>query len=109
MSVETKGKPVDHSYRSETNKGVERPAYGSAGDGESFTGDIGTKIGDLADRTVQKVHHAADAANDVGHTAMKKAQNGHAAVCDFTKQNPTAALLMAFGVGAILARLLPKW
>ena len=80
--------------------------------------DLGDKPSDMADDVSNKAREAGytlmDRASDVGHSVQEaghniaeKSKHTHQAICGFTKENPTAAVLMAFGLGALLARILP--
>lgn len=79
---------------------------------------------DLADRESDMVHSIAetreagvpvrDGAGEAGDSMQETRQNiaektkdTHQRICHFTRENPTAAVLMACALGAILIRILP--
>ena len=54
-------------------------------------------------------HNTGDAAHSMQKDAQgisEKATHTHQVICDFTKENPTAALVMAFALGVVLSRFL---
>ncbi len=114
MTTEIKPAGIDSIYRSDQHKSGDRGLT----DGSGGRRDIADKASDLAGGVAHKAREAGDTfmdkASDVGHSIQEtghniaeKGKTSYHAVCDFTKANPTAAVLMAFGIGAILARILP--
>lgn len=116
MATEVKTSGIDNAIRAEHQRINDRA--GMAG-GATTVRELGDKASDLANEVAHKARELGDTlidkASDVGHSMQEtghniaeKSKHTHQAVCDFTKANPTAAVLMAFGLGAILARLLPR-
>ncbi len=116
MATEDKAAGIDSAFRTEHQKANDNT--GMSG-GAGARRDFGDKASDLASEVAHKAREAGDSlmdkASDLGHSVQEtghniaeKSKHTHQAVCDFTKANPTAAVLMAFGLGAILARLLPR-
>lgn len=121
MATEIKSQGIDSNYRTDQQKSGDRTGLtDSAGSGSSTRRDFADKGSDIADDIAHKAKQAGETLKDkaddfghsmqeTGHNIAEKTKHGHKAVCDFTRDNPTAAILIAFGVGAILARVLPKW
>ncbi len=115
MATEFKTAGIENNYRTDHQKSSDR---GGMSDGANARRDLADKASDMADGVANKAKEAGDKfmskASDVGHSMQEtghniaeKSKSGHRAICAFTKENPTAAVLMAFGLGAILARILP--
>lgn len=111
MATEVKTAGIDNTYRSD-QKTSDRTS------GPIARRDLADKASDMADDVAHKAKEAGekliDKASDVGHSMQEtghniaeKTRHTHQVICDFTRENPTAAVLMAFGLGAILARILP--
>lgn len=119
MATEVKAAGTDNTYRSDHLKTNDRTGMADGGAGGSIAKrDIADKASDMADGVAHKAKQAGDTfmdkASDVGHSMqetghniVEKTKHTHQVICNFTKDNPTAAVLMAFGLGAILARILP--
>lgn len=119
MAGDTMTSGIDSPFRSEHQKTTDRARL--SGDSMTNPGvkrDLGEKASDAADDVASKAKDAGDAfidkAGEVGHSMQEtghdiaeKTKHTHQAIRRFTKENPTAAVLMALGVGAILARMLP--
>lgn len=67
------------------------------------------KAKDAGETIKDKASEVGHSMQETGHNIAEKSKTSHQAICKFTRENPTAAVLLAFGVGAILARVLPKW
>ncbi|MCC5785290.1 MAG: hypothetical protein JJU33_01160 [Phycisphaerales bacterium] len=63
-------------------------------------------IGNAARSQHHSTSDAARAMEEAGHHISEKATQTHQVICDFTKENPTAALVMAFALGVVLSRFL---
>ncbi|TVQ74987.1 MAG: hypothetical protein EA380_11750 [Phycisphaeraceae bacterium] len=103
---------TESSFRSDQKPGDRHTYSDGRGDSayaevKSDAKDLGDKASGMIDKVSEKAHSAGDAMMDVGKDVVDHTRDGYTAVCKFTKQNPTAAVLIAFGAGAILARLLP--
>lgn len=119
MASETTTPGIDNPFRSEYQKTSERARLSADSTLNPGTKrDLGDKTSDVADDVASKAKDAGDAfidkAGEVGHSMQEtghniaeKTKHTHQAIRRFTKENPTAAVLMAFGVGAMLARMLP--
>ncbi|TVQ62436.1 MAG: hypothetical protein EA379_05265 [Phycisphaerales bacterium] len=108
MGIETKSAANDSGYRTDAQRASDRASlseHGSAASG--MKRDFGEKATDVADNLAHHAHDAGHAIQDAGQSIAKKSKHAHGAVCSFTKENPTTAVLIAFGIGAILARILP--
>ncbi len=71
-------------------------------------GDCGSKVEDAAESLGERAHAAGARISEGGHQLMERSRSAHQAVCEFTTANPTAALLIAIGFGAIFTRFLPR-
>lgn len=119
MATEVRTSGIDGGYRSEPQKAGDRTGMtDSANSGSSTRRDFADKASDVGDDIAHKAKQAGDTlrdkASDVGHSMQEaghniagRAKHTHQAICSFAKENPTAAVLMAFGLGAMLARILP--
>ncbi|MCC5822624.1 MAG: hypothetical protein LAT64_03520 [Phycisphaerales bacterium] len=112
MANDVKAGGIDTTYRSDYQKRSDRANIaGETGSGRIDIRDDVNKASEMADEIAHKPREACgtfkDKATDVGHAVEGKTKRSHRAICDFTKKNPTAAVLTAFGLGAILARVLP--
>ncbi len=75
-----------------------------------------SRLGDDARRGAGEMAHAGlDAARrgavhaiEVGERAASAARNSHQKMVQFVSANPAASVLVAVGVGALLARLIPR-
>lgn len=119
MATDYKSAASDSGYRTEAQRTNDRTGMsGQSGDTSVMKRDIGDKATDLAndilhkakdvgDDIAHKANDAGHAIHDAGQNIARKTKHAHEVVCDFTKENPTAAVLIAFGIGAIIARILP--
>jgi len=106
MANEIKDAPRESTFRTEQQKLQDRSPFGEPKkDGGHEYVD---KASSVAHDMVDKAHDAGHAVAETGENIAHKFEDAHSQVCGFTKKNPTAALLIAVGVGAILARLLPS-
>jgi ElaB/YqjD/DUF883 family membrane-anchored ribosome-binding protein len=119
MAIETKATGNESMQRSDHQKTGGHTGFIEDGKTSSVTRrDFGDKVSDLADDVKDKAKEAGDtfmekagdvkhSMQDAGHNIAEKSRHTHEAIVHFTRDNPTAAVLMAFGLGAILARILP--
>lgn len=92
---------TDNTYRSDDLKSNDRTGMmDAAANGPCANRDFPDKAFDMAGA----VGHSMQ---ETGKYFEEKTKNTYQAICDFTKENPTAAVLVAFGLGTILARILP--
>lgn len=116
MATEVKAAGIDNAFRTEHQKANDNTGMsGGAGARRDFgdkasglASDVAHKAKDLGDTLMDKASDVGHSMQETGHNIAEKSKHTHQAVCDFTRENPTAAVLMAFGLGAILARLLPR-
>jgi len=119
MANEIKSSGIDNTYRSEHEKRSDsasvvadptKDSIAKRNFSDSASGmadDVAHKAKEAGDTLKDKASDVGHSLQDTGHNIAEKTKHSHKAICDFTKENPTAAVLMAFGVGAILARVLP--
>jgi ElaB/YqjD/DUF883 family membrane-anchored ribosome-binding protein len=116
MATEVKAAGIDNAFRADRQKTSD---YTGMTDAATARRDLGDKASDMASDVAHKAKEAGDTLMDkasdfghsmqeTGHSLAEKAKHTQNAICDFTRENPTAAVLMAFGVGAVLARILPR-
>ncbi|MDX2147483.1 MAG: hypothetical protein SFZ23_08160 [Planctomycetota bacterium] len=53
----------------------------------------------------KSVKHAVDSVYDGAREISHRAQSTHDQMCNYVRENPTAAVLIAVGVGALLGRI----
>jgi len=109
---------MDSSFRTDRSESAARPPFdsgkqtsGKHDEGRhdnSFTKDLGEKAEDAAETLGERAHNAGEVMKAKGQEVMNQSRVAHTAICDFTERNPTAALLIAIGIGAFVARLLPR-
>ncbi len=104
MAMENKTSMTDTAFRSEQKPG-DRHAFTEPRPSDARIHEH--KTSDVIDKVSEKAHSAGETIVDAGKDVVDHTRDGYNAVCKFTKQNPTAAVLLAFGAGAILTRLLP--
>jgi len=121
MANDMKTSGIDSSSRTEHQRTMERGSLtDEKGYGQRGSKDLAEKASDAGDKIAEKASDAgetlAEKAKSAGHAVMEsgedfadRAKGVHSTICKFTKDNPTASVLIAFGAGAVLARLLPKW
>ena len=121
MATEVKTAGIGNTSHADYQKSSDRTGVsGVADSGHQDRRDLGDKVSDKADDFAhkakeagetmkEKASHVGHSMQEAGHNIAEKSKHGHQAICSFTRENPTAAVLMAFGIGAILARILPKW
>lgn len=119
MANEVKAPKIDSSYKSDSQRASDLTGLkDDSGYNPSGDRDLTDRAADKADSFADKAKDAGDSfmdkASDIGHSMQdqghniaEKSKKSHQAICKFTKENPTTAVLMAFGLGAILARVLP--
>ena len=118
MASDVKGTGMENAYRSEHQKSSDRTGLTDGAGGPNAKRDFGDKASDMADDVAHKARQAGgklqnkasnvgDSMQEAGHEFAEKSKHTHEAIVGFTKENPTAAVLLAFGLGAILARILP--
>jgi ElaB/YqjD/DUF883 family membrane-anchored ribosome-binding protein len=101
MALDTKPSALDNPYRTDAQKAGERSSYAE------HKSDVSGAMKEVGDKASNAMDYAADKAHTIGETIADRAEHTHSAICAYTKSNPTTAVLLAFGLGAILARLLP--
>lgn len=114
MTTEVKTARIGSSYHSEYQKASDRAGVtGDAGSGQNTDRGLADNASGMADDVAYKAKKAGDTVKDkageVGHDIAEKSRHAHHAICDFTKENPSVAVAMAFGLGAVIARVLPRW
>lgn len=108
MATEVKPTTNDSTFRPDHQKtGGRISTMSDANSGSDMASDITHKAKEAGDTIKDKTHDVGHSMQDAGHTISEKYKDTHKAICDFTKENPTSAVLIAFGLGAILARILP--
>lgn len=119
MATEVKTSGIDGTYGSDQQKKNDRLGITDSSNAHSNTNrDLSDRASDMADDVSHKAKQTGDTlkekASDIGHSMQEsghhlaeKTKTSHKAICDFTKENPTVAVLMAFGLGAIISRILP--
>jgi ElaB/YqjD/DUF883 family membrane-anchored ribosome-binding protein len=106
MANEIKDATRESSFRTDQHKHNDRSPFGEP---KKDTGhEYVDKASNVAHDMVDKAHDASNAVAETGENIAHKFEEGHKKVCSFTRENPTAAVLIAVGVGAIIARLLPS-
>ena len=104
MASEVKSTGIDSAFRSDHQRIGERDLADRASDKADRMADKAKEAGDTFMDKAGDVKHSVQA---TGHNIAERTKHTHQAICDFTKENPTSAVLLAFGLGAILARVLP--
>lgn len=119
MATEVKSPGIDTSSRSGQQKAGDHTGKTDGADsGPNAWRDLTDKGSDVADDVAHMARQSGDTLKDkaddfgrslqeTGHTIAEQTRDGHEAVCDFTREYPTAAVLMAFGLGVIVAHFLP--
>jgi ElaB/YqjD/DUF883 family membrane-anchored ribosome-binding protein len=113
MATEIKastGSSYDSASRTEQQRTRDGSPY--IGDREAAQAggrDLADKAADVGDRMAESARSAGQCVMDAGGGIAERAKGVHSTVCKFTKDNPMSSILIAFGVGAVLARVLPKW
>ena len=134
MANETKAIGIDSDYRTDQHKTsigmpggaspssiASRDLHGKASDmaddpthkswdadDDSFMDKAKDKAKDAGDAIMHKASDVGYSMKEAGHDIAVKSRHSHQAVCSFARKNPTTAVLLAFGVGAIVARILPR-
>ena len=70
--------------------------------------DVGQCATDIAHAGAEAVQHGADATLEAGRKAAENAGEVHKALCRHVAEHPTSSILIAMGVGALLARVVPR-
>lgn len=119
MATEARTSGIDRHSSSENQKPSDRIGMN---DGLASNSAVNRDFIDKASGTADEIKHKAsdvgqtimDKASDIGHSIQdtghniaEKSKKSHDAICSFTKSNPTAAVLISFGLGALIARILP--
>lgn len=60
------------------------------------------------EHAMEAVTSGADSAREMAHSASKACKQYHETMCDTVRKNPTAAVLVAAGVGVLAGKLLSK-
>lgn len=68
--------------------------------------DAARTVSDLASAGRGLAKEGVHMATDMAKRGGAQAENLHKAMCDFVAERPTTAILIAVGVGALLARML---
>lgn len=61
-----------------------------------------------ASSVTEQMKHGSETAMDAAKKFSGQARNYHGEMCNFVKARPTASVLIALGVGAVVARLLAR-
>lgn len=108
MALDTKPSALDNPYRTDAQKAGDRSSYAEhKSDASGAMKEVGDKASNAMDYAADKAHTIGESIADGGKHIAERAESAHSAICAYTKSNPTTAVLLAFGLGAILARLLP--
>ena len=118
MATDVKSSGMESIHRSGQQSGERAGINAATHEGSSTRYDLKGNEAGSADSIAGKAKEAGDTLMDnasddghsmqeTGHNIAEKSKHAHKAICDFTKENPSAAILLAFGLGAILARVLP--
>ena len=119
MTTEVKAAGMGNTYRSDQQKKNDRVGMDDHASGGSIARRDGSdKATDIAEDVSHKAKEAGETIKDkvsdighslqeTGHNLSEKSKHSHKAMCDFTKENPTVAVLIAFGLGTLVSRILP--
>jgi ElaB/YqjD/DUF883 family membrane-anchored ribosome-binding protein len=95
--------------RHETGKSSDHHRTGFADvkeDLKDLKHDAAAYASDIASTGIDAVKHGADKVVETSKKVGAAAQGTHEKVCDYVSKNPTTSVLIAAGVGAVLARVL---
>lgn len=108
MDSEVKPSGIGNATRSDYQSPGNRSSGSHARrDLDDIADDVADKARDAGDTLKDKASDAAHAMQQTGEDLAEKAKHTHRAICDYTKENPTAAMITAIAVGVILSRILP--
>ncbi len=69
---------------------------------------VGHAAGKGVDAVRHRAEHAMDRTRDSGRRAADSANAAHQRFCDYVCEHPTASVLIAFGIGALASRFIPR-
>jgi ElaB/YqjD/DUF883 family membrane-anchored ribosome-binding protein len=85
------------------------PSFGAVKDDVSRLKDDVTDYASSAAHTgVEAVMAGAERVAETGRKAADIARESHGKMCEYVTAHPTTSVLIAVGIGAVLARLLPR-
>lgn len=70
--------------------------------------DVTSMASDAAHKGIDTVSAGAERAMDVGRQAAHSVKSGHSRMCEYVSEHPTTSVLLAAGIGALLARVLSR-
>lgn len=77
-------------------------------DVQTLKSDVGDCVTPATERSIEAVKHGADSAVETGKKLAESASDAHQSFSRYVSNHPTASILIAFGAGAMLSRLLPR-
>jgi ElaB/YqjD/DUF883 family membrane-anchored ribosome-binding protein len=80
----------------------------SFGDVKNDLSQMKQDVSKLADDATKTAKDGMNATWDSARKVADQVQEGHHKVCEYASSHPTAALLIAVGIGAIAGRLLAR-
>ena len=99
-----KERDADHA----TLRDLKNDAAAVKQDLTTLASDAGDCAAGLAASGAQAAKHGAESVMSTASDIAERTKGAHSQACDYVRRNPTTAVLLAVGVGAVLGRVLAR-
>jgi ElaB/YqjD/DUF883 family membrane-anchored ribosome-binding protein len=105
----TNSPPTTQSGKSSSADESVLATFGNVKDDVSqLTQDVAECASSVAHTSAEAVKSSAVHVAEFGKKAAGAAKDSHGRLCEYVSAHPTTAILIAAGVGALVARILPR-